>query len=283
VQSNVRLRPTAVLVVAEVALVVALVRLSTRAPFDLGLDLSAWRRAAPEDALAAALRWVALGAAGWLLAVTLACVATTALGRCVRVGTPQFVRRLVDRTVVSGLVVGALVVPALAPVAVSAGTRAGGADTPAVTVIRDGRAGTLDALPAAPAPTTATVTPAAPSTRAPERATSSSVPAASSPLPVPSPAPVPAPPSGPAPRSSPSAPAVAAGSDSVVIVVTGDDLWEIAARELARVRAIDRAVLTDADVAPYWLAVCDANRASLASGDVDWIFPGESVRLPHTG
>ena len=65
-----RLR-VAILLAAESVAVVAVHGLGERAPFDLPLtDLDPWLRAAPVDALAAALRLAALVVAWWLLAAT---------------------------------------------------------------------------------------------------------------------------------------------------------------------------------------------------------------------
>jgi len=55
------------------------------------------------------------------------------------------------------------------------------------------------------------------------------------------------------------------------VVVAGESLWSIAR---------DRVGPDDAVLLPYWRALCDANRATLASGDVNVIHPGETVVLP---
>ena len=54
------------------------------------------------------------------------------------------------------------------------------------------------------------------------------------------------------------------------VVVAGESLWSI-----ARDRVGDGDALL-----PYWRALCDANRASLRSGDANVIYPGETVVLP---
>ena len=80
--------------------------------------------------------------------------------------------------------------------------------------------------------------------------------------------------SPPLPTTSP-APASAAmpsGSPSTVhLVVAGESLWSIA-RDLV---GADPTALDD-----YWRALCDANRASLPSGDVNLIHPGDEIVLP---
>jgi nucleoid-associated protein YgaU len=58
----------------------------------------------------------------------------------------------------------------------------------------------------------------------------------------------------------------------------GDNLWTIARAELAR--RVGREP-DDRDIAPYWLRVIAANRATLRSGDPNLIYPGEIVELPN--
>ena len=65
-----------------------------------------------------------------------------------------------------------------------------------------------------------------------------------------------------------------------VVVVAGDNLWELAARHLAVTSGRARTDVSDVEVAPYWARVCEANRARLSSGDVNLVFPGERVVLP---
>jgi hypothetical protein len=62
--------------------------------------------------------------------------------------------------------------------------------------------------------------------------------------------------------------------------VAGDDLWSIAATQVAQVTGQPAASLSSADVAAYWQRVCDANRPHLQSGDINLIFPGEQIVLP---
>ena len=64
------------------------------------------------------------------------------------------------------------------------------------------------------------------------------------------------------------------------VVAPGDNLWRIAAAELARVHG--GAKPSDAAIVRYWRAVIAANRATLRSGDPSLIHPGEVVALPST-
>jgi hypothetical protein len=235
-----------VLLAAESAAVVAVHRLGARAPFDLPLtELEPWLRAAPADALAAALRLAALAVAWWLLAATAlyagACVvgsrgngrfARTARELSARV-TPRAIRVAVDRTLVTSVAVGALLVPA--------GARAVAADDPSPRVIvdvRDGRdPGSITSLPAE----TPGVSPVAPP-----------------PLP----------------------PSAVVETVRIVVVAEGDNLWSLSADAVARATGRPRGALDDDEIARYWVTVCDANRPTLRSGDVNLIYPGEVVVLP---
>jgi len=111
------------------------------------------------------------------------------------------------------------------------------------------------------------------------------------PAPTPSPAPlpqhpVPAAPAAPGPvPTSPAAgpgssPVPAAGAPPSRVVAPGDSLWEIAASHLAQTSGRDRAALGPADIAGYWVRLCEANRGRLQSGDLNLIYAGEVVELP---
>lgn len=94
------------------------------------------------------------------------------------------------------------------------------------------------------------------------------------PMPVwPEPAPAPPPP----PVSS-SAPAVP--ETSTVVLVKGDNLWSVAARQLAAATAREPTTVPDREVHAYWRALIAANREHLRSGDPDLVYPGERVTLP---
>jgi hypothetical protein len=67
---------------------------------------------------------------------------------------------------------------------------------------------------------------------------------------------------------------------SSVVVSPGDDLWSLSADALARATGRASDTLRDDEIGSYWIAVCDANRSSLRSGDVNVVYPGEVVVLP---
>jgi LysM domain len=62
-----------------------------------------------------------------------------------------------------------------------------------------------------------------------------------------------------------------------VEVEKGDNLWKIAATELADARHTEPG---NAEIASYWLAVIEANEPTIKSGDPDLIYPGETITLP---
>jgi len=84
--------------------------------------------------------------------------------------------------------------------------------------------------------------------------------------------------SRPVPRAALEPPHVAPARPSEHRVVSGENLWTIARAELARRH---RRVPDDKELAPYWLRVVAANRATLRSGDPSLIYPGEIVSLPN--
>ena len=65
-----------------------------------------------------------------------------------------------------------------------------------------------------------------------------------------------------------------------VVVQPGDHLWKISATHLEGM--LDRPA-EPGEIDPYWRVVIETNRASLASGDPDLIFPGEVIELPEVG
>jgi hypothetical protein len=195
----------------------------------------------------ALLRWVALLGAGWLLVSTLLYLAAAvsrvpAMVRAVAWSTLPAARRAIDAACAVSVVTGMVNGAVFVPATASA-ARSGG-DATSVTVVRDGRGGRGEIAQLPPDTTTTTST------------TTTTDPAPSAPLPPPPP------------------------TRDDVVVLDGDNLWELAARHLAVTSARTRTEVSDAEVAPYWGAVCDANRDRLSSGDVNLVFPGERVILP---
>jgi len=229
-------------VLAVLALVAAGRSPTLSVPFG---DLGPWLRDGdPATVVVALTRWAALVGAGWLLGSTLLYLAASV------VRAPAAMRAVgwstlpvVRRTIDAACAVSVATSVVLAP-AVAAGARVH--DPPSVSVVRDGRG--LAQLP----PDGTTV----PST------TGAVAPTSATPVAVP--------------------PAATAPGDAVdtVVVVPGDNLWLLAARRLARATGRDPASVPDAEVAPYWVRVCDVNRDRLASGDPNLVFPGEQVVLP---
>jgi hypothetical protein len=96
-------------------------------------------------------------------------------------------------------------------------------------------------------------------------------------------------PAGPVPTSDKETPAEAPDDDesgrgatvydheTSVVVVSGDNLWKLAEE---RVEAVLGRAPTDADTAPYWVRVVEANRQRIRSGDPNLIFPGEEIVMP---
>jgi hypothetical protein len=234
------------LLTVEAAAVVAVHRLGGRPPFDLPLDhVEPWVRAAPADALLAALRVATLGASAWLFAVTAVYALARGLGVPSLLGvleraTPRLIRRVVDPAVAASIVVGALAAP----------VHAASAPSPAVVDVRNGRQHAGRPLTSLPVD--------------PRRA-------GDAPAPVGAPAVTP---------STPLLPGTPPAASTSVVVQPGDNLWTIAADALARATARDRAGLDDEEVARYWRAVCDANATTVRSGNLDVIVPGEVIALP---
>jgi hypothetical protein len=241
-------------VLVEAAVVLALVALGRRPELAVPVGhLGGWLRDGDAATVVVALlRWVALVGAAWLLASTLLYVAASssrapAAVRAVRWSTLPAVRRMVDAACAVSVATSVVLAPAAA-----GATRAD--EPPSVSVVRDGRDGGLSGLPA-DAPTT---------TRAIAVTTT----------PVESVAPVaPITPITPAPPVTPDG----------VVVAAGDNLWLLAARHLAATTGRPVSEIADAEIAPYWVRVCDANRPRLASGDPNLVFPGEWIVLPATG
>jgi hypothetical protein len=161
--------------------------------------------------------------------------------RAVEWATLPAARRAIDAACAVSVVTGMVNVVVLAPTTASA-ARAG-SDATSVSVVRDGR-GQIARLPS-------------------DASTTTSVPARP-----------------PAPAPTTPAPLADVMPPDEVVIATGDDLWELSAKHLARVSARARADVDDAEVAPYWALVCATNRERLASGDPNVVYPGERVVLP---
>ena len=75
--------------------------------------------------------------------------------------------------------------------------------------------------------------------------------------------------------------AIATSVEAIEVRVRpGDNMWLLAERRLREIRG---GAVTDADIAPYWLAVIAANHTRIRSGDPDLIFPGEVLTMPEWG
>lgn len=248
--------------VLEAVLLVALLALGRRRGLTVPVArLGAWLRDGdPATVVVAVVRGVALVVAVWMLASTvlylgLSLARLPGAVRAVRWSTLPAVRRAVDAACAVSVVSSVVLAPTVAGAT-------GPADPPSVSLVRDGHAGrgALGGLPADPTTTDpATIAPSA--VRPPAVGPTMVAPAHVAPSPP------------------GAAPTVAAGADEVVIV-EGDNLWALAARRVATSRGVDVTDVRDADVAPYWVRVCDTNRPRLASGDPDLVFPGERVLLP---
>lgn len=287
------------LLVTDAATIVALHRLGASPHLTVGWrDPLGWlATSAPQDALAAAVRVAALGAAWWLL-LTWVVYATAVLAlrrpavRLSRV-TPRVVRRLTEGALAVALTTGGLAGPAAAGLASS-----GSAATVAVAVAPPGGAptaeGALSELPPGEAPGQVPPVQVRPGQLPPGQAPPGQLPPGQVPpppglRPPPSPADADAPAgNAPTPRARPTPPgpaappATAAGpaSPGEHTVVRGDCLWHVAAETVAAAAGLDPAAVADHEVAPYWLRLVEANRGRLRSGDPDLIYPGERLLLP---
>ena len=251
-------------IVLPVVAVVALHRLGSLEwlRVDIG-DLDGWaRRARPEDALAAVLRYVALGGGYWLAATSMLYLLARLSGAArlidaTAVLTVPAVRRVTDRLVVGTLAMSSLAGPAIAmsdrwaggPTAdpIVARLEAENPKTPDVVV-------DLTTIEAEQAPTSplrpVPWTDSKPSTADPSN--------------------------GRQPAESIS---IRAGADLEVIVTEGDHLWALAER---RVSDLLGRPATDQEITPYWRRVVSSN-PEIRSGDPDVIYPGEVIVLPPMG
>jgi hypothetical protein len=228
----------------EAATVVGLLAIGRRSELVVPFGhLDSWvRDGEPATVLVALLRWVALAVVVWLLASTLLyLVAAASRAPAAMRAVRWSTLPAVRRTIDAACAVSVVTSVVLAPAAASA---ARAPDPPVVSLVRDGRG--LRQLP----PDATTTTPAPPAaTRAPS-------------LP------------------GPVLPAPTRTRREEVVVAEGDNLWELAARHLAAVGNRSRADISDTEVAPYWVRVCDENRERLPSGDPNLISPGDRIVLP---
>lgn len=257
-----RMLGLAVLLAGEMVAVVGLHLLGELPWFALPFgDVSAWlTTSAPGDVAMALLRLVALGGAYWLALSTVAYALARAsrLPAAVRGAgwmTLPVVRRVADRAVAVTMatsLVGGSPTAALAAVGGSAPTEL--PDTPLVEEI----------------------------VREPE----GQVPSGAIPPPLLTPESLP----DPTPAETPPGPAHAADAakgagdaaqhvDGVHVVEPGENLWSIAATQLAEGSPRDVSQLDSEEIAPHWEKIVADNRAQLRSGDPDLIYPGERIEL----
>jgi nucleoid-associated protein YgaU len=221
---------------------------------EIALALALWRRGRVDDPL----RWS--DPRGWLGATTAEnalievgrVVVLALVGWMVLTTALALLARIVDVLLgtsacvaaVSHVVPRFIVVMVVAAIATTAPALAQPRPPVApVGPVRDGRAPTTTVSPPSTVPPVPTSVPESP-------------PVVPPPATVPQPAPLPS------PRLS---------TPGRHVVVAGESLWSIAR---------DQVGSDDAALLPYWRALCDANRATLRSGDVNVIYPGETVVLP---
>jgi hypothetical protein len=276
-------RVLALLVAAEAITVVALHRLGDVEGFAIPRhDLVRWLQQTPsEDVLLAGVRLAALVAAWWLLGSTLLYVAARVArlhGTAAALGwaTLPAVRRWADRAAAVSIV--------------------------AATALGVGRPAAADPPPMS-SPTTAPVVieadhrdPASVPSRPPSSARTGQAvdqpsvlsvpPVDTAPVPAPPPTTAPLvssaelPPVGPGVPAVPAAPPRAPSPAATHTVTRGENLWSIAAGQVATATGKPPTDLAPDDVAPYWLRVVEVNRPRLHSGNPNLVHPGEVVELP---
>jgi hypothetical protein len=230
-------------VLVEAAALVALVLAGRRAELRIPLrHLGPWLRDGdPATVVVALLRGVALVGAGWLLASTLLYFAAAVSRAPAAMRAVRWSTLPAARRAIDAACAVSVATSVMLVPAVAGAARTGRDGSDTTSVsVRDGHGG-IAQLP----PDSTTTTLPRPQAAAPT---------------------VPAPP--------------APGAVDSVVVASGDNLWELAAVHLAATSARTRPEVSDAEIAPYWVRVCEANRDRLASGDVNLVFPGERVVLP---
>jgi hypothetical protein len=273
-------QPMLALFAAATATVAVL--LATRPAFTdsrLGPGPASW---SGDDLAIAVTWWGAVLASAWLAITTLACVAALARGRTrtahrIARFAPPLARRVLQAALVSTWALvpaAAYAAPPSAPITVHVDARghlttdaprAGTDDTPIVRtpVTRPSTTSTTRAaFTHNTTTTTSTTTPAS----LPRRSPPAVAPKAVTPMERPR-------------AATPSRPPVEGPARKHAhVVVAGDNLWQIARAEV--IRAGGSARPADAQIAPYWQRVVEANRSTLRSGDPSLIFAGEVVTLP---
>lgn len=249
-------------VLAPVGAIVALHRLGEVRWLQVDWSLTWLQRTPLVDVAAAGLRIVALAGAYWLAVSTLAYLLARVSGIRPLISTTRMlalppVRRVADR-----LVAGTLAVSTMAAPMVGASVEQPPAATGEVTT--------------SPAGTVAPDYPPVPLVDAEPPADDREEPA-DPPQVDPAGLPPPAARTPDAPAEEEPAITIRLDASLEVVVRPGDHLWALAERRLGE--AWGRAP-GDHEVAPYWVAVIDANRDRLRSGDPDLIYPGEVIVLP---
>ncbi len=64
-------------------------------------------------------------------------------------------------------------------------------------------------------------------------------------------------------------------------IIGGENLWLIAANQLAALTDRDVTEVPEPEVVRYWERVIEINRANLRSGDPNLVYPGEVVKFPE--
>ncbi len=63
-------------------------------------------------------------------------------------------------------------------------------------------------------------------------------------------------------------------------IIGGENLWLIAANQLAAITDRTLEEVPEVDIARYWERVIETNRGDLVSGDPNLVFPGEVITFP---
>lgn len=63
-------------------------------------------------------------------------------------------------------------------------------------------------------------------------------------------------------------------------IIGGENLWLIAANQLAAITERELNEVSQTQIAIYWERVIDTNRSNLRSGNPDLVYPGEVVKFP---